>query len=46
MEGNSPLYVTTLPGLVTACIAVVEIFLIYHVKPCDHVFKELCDLIG
>ena len=46
MEGSSLLYATTLPGLLGICIAVVQMFLIYPVISCDHIFKGLCDLMG
>ena len=38
MEGSSSLYVTILDGLVAVRIAVVEMFLIYHVALRDQVF--------
>ena len=37
MEGSSSFYATTLPCWM---------FLIYHVTTRDHVFKDLCDLVG
>ena len=38
MKGSSSFYVTTLPGLVAVGIVVVT--------SRDHLFKELCDLMG
>ena len=40
-EGISSLNVTTLPGLV-----VVEMFFIYYVASCDHIFKGLSNFVG
>ena len=43
VEGHSSLNVTNLLGLVVIGIVVVEMFLIYHVASCDHVFRRFCN---
>ena len=46
MEGNSSLYVKTLPGLAVISIVVAEMFLLYHVTSQDHMLKKLSNFVG
>ena len=46
MEGSPSLSVTTLLGLATIVILLVEMFLIYNVASRDHIFKGLCNFVG
>ena len=46
MGVSSLRYVTTLIGLVTINIVIVEMFLICHVTSREHMSKGLCEVMG
>ena len=47
MVGSFSLDVTTLPGLVSISLVLVDIvFLIHHVASSDHVFEDLYNFVG
>ena len=43
---QAPCSVTILISLVNVDFAIVDMFLISHVKPRDHMFKALCKFMG